>query len=114
MLRLPHTDSNKLVHMFTNIDSIKRTEDLSVEMHESSLIEKPKAPAYLAYLRASSRILGREFKQRERLMFLAASSLTSNVAGDSGLNQSPQNLGGVRLSKEVSARARARRKKSEV
>ncbi|CAL8069554.1 unnamed protein product [Calicophoron daubneyi] len=75
--------------------------------------EEPKRPlAYVTYLRRASRLLAREFRQRERLVFLAASAVRFSQ-DDTDAASARARLSGIKLTKEQSARARARRKRDQ-
>ncbi|VDP85558.1 unnamed protein product [Echinostoma caproni] len=109
LLRLPRPKTTTLLELLTADHST-----LQLEPTESGA-EKPRCIAYLSYLRAASRVIAREFRQRERLAFMAAATITGTV--DDGDNDQPAlaraRLGGVKLSKEQSVRARARRRKAQ-
>ncbi|OON20446.1 HEAT repeat protein, partial [Opisthorchis viverrini] len=108
LMRLPHPQPEELAILLKGKPSV---ETGPAQEQES---EGLRAPAYIAYIRAASRQLAREFRQRERLVFMAASSLM--VAQDEevgGSDAARARLGGIKLSKELSARARVRRKKTQ-
>ncbi|KAF7246431.1 hypothetical protein EG68_09663, partial [Paragonimus skrjabini miyazakii] len=106
LLRLPHPQPTELSNLLFS-DQTQSASDAG----ETGT----RAPAYVAYVRAASRHLAREFRQRERLTFMAAASTVAVHDEDAEAQASSARirLGGICLSREQSARARARRKKTQ-
>ncbi|KAA3674641.1 U3 small nucleolar RNA-associated protein 20 [Paragonimus westermani] len=106
LLRLPHPQSTELSNLLFRDQTQGASDADETSAH---------APAYVAYVRAASRHLAREFRQRERLTFVAAASVFAVHDEDAEAQASSARirLGGICLSREQSARARARRKKTQ-
>ncbi|GAA40425.2 small subunit processome component 20 homolog [Clonorchis sinensis] len=108
LMRLPHPQPEELAILLKSKPSV----ETGPAQEQDS--EGLRAPAYIAYIRAASRQLAREFRQRERLVFMAASSLMVGQDEEVGGSDAARaRLGGIKLSKELSARARVRRKKTQ-
>lgn len=80
---------------------------------ENPSVEK-QVPAYFAYLRSASKLISREFRQRERLAFTAASSLASAVNDDTTDIGARIRLRGMHLSRELTVRAKSRQRRAQV
>ncbi|CAH8581079.1 unnamed protein product [Heterobilharzia americana] len=110
LLRLPHPDTNILFDMFSLTKSNDKVNEL---ITDDTLKKKEEVPAYFAYLRSASKLLSREFRQRERLAFIAASSLSTNINDENTDIGARIRLRGNYLSKELTVRAKARRRRAQ-
>ncbi|THD18535.1 hypothetical protein D915_010516 [Fasciola hepatica] len=109
LLRLPRPKTDDLVDLFTR-DPSNHTTEAKTEIETG----QPRCLAYVSYLRAASRVIAREFRQRDRLAFMSAATITGALTNDEDQESVARaRLGGVKLSKEQSVRARARRRKSQ-
>ncbi|CAH8864093.1 unnamed protein product [Trichobilharzia szidati] len=115
LLRLPHPHTNVLFDMFslTKSQEIRDKQEEESVINDDSLKKDEQAPAYFAYLRSASKLLSREFRHRERLAFIAASSLSANVNDDSTDVGARIRLRGIHLSKELTVRAKSRRRRAQ-
>ncbi|CAH8587650.1 unnamed protein product [Dicrocoelium dendriticum] len=108
LLHLPHPPVTELSEM-VSVTRVKRV--ISSDQEDSE--RKTSTPAYLAYLRIASRHLSREIRQRERLLFLSAANLPLAQGSEDGPPAARTRLAGIKLTKEQSARARTRRKRTQ-
>ncbi|VDP16064.1 unnamed protein product [Schistosoma margrebowiei] len=110
LLRLPHPNTMQLFDMFSlNTQPSSGSDNQSVE----NLSVEKQVPAYFAYLRSASKLISREFRQRERLAFTAASSLASAVNDDTTDIGARMRLRGMHLSKELTVRAKSRQRRAQ-
>lgn len=110
LLRLPRPGTDDLIDLFT--DHSTKTAAVANDDREA---DQPRCLAYVSYLRAASRVIAREFRQRDRLAYMAVASITSDMPNDEDQESVARaRLRGIKLSKEQSARARARRRKAQV
>uniref|UniRef100_A0A094ZTP5 U3 small nucleolar RNA-associated protein 20 n=1 Tax=Schistosoma haematobium TaxID=6185 RepID=A0A094ZTP5_SCHHA len=110
LLRLPHPNTTQLFDMFSlNTQPSSGSDNQS---DENPSVEK-QVPAYFAYLRSASKLISREFRQRERLAFTAASSLASGVNDDTTDIGARIRLRGMHLSRELTVRAKSRQRRAQ-
>ncbi|CAH8602824.1 unnamed protein product [Schistosoma curassoni] len=110
LLRLPHPNTTQLFDMFSlNTQPSSGSDNQS---DENPSVEK-QVPAYFAYLRSASKLISREFRQRERLAFTAASSLASAVNDDTTDIGARIRLRGMHLSRELTVRAKSRQRRAQ-
>uniref|UniRef100_A0A5K4F493 DRIM domain-containing protein n=1 Tax=Schistosoma mansoni TaxID=6183 RepID=A0A5K4F493_SCHMA len=114
LLRLPHPNTTQLFDMFSlNTRPSSDSDNQLLDQSDENLSVKKQVPAYFAYLRSASKLISREFRQRERLAFTAASSLASAVNDDTTDMGARIRLRGMHLSKELTARAKSRRRRAQ-
>ncbi|CAH8575888.1 unnamed protein product [Schistosoma mattheei] len=110
LLRLPHPNTTQLFDMFSL--NTQHSSGSDNQSDENPSVEK-QVPAYFAYLRSASKLISREFRQRERLAFTAASSLASAVNDDTTDIGARIRLRGMHLSRELTVRAKSRQRRAQ-
>ncbi|KAK4468894.1 hypothetical protein MN116_008055 [Schistosoma mekongi] len=111
LLRLPHPNTNQLFEMLSLTKPSDALRDKSQSADSSSVNKQ--VPAYFAYLRSASKLISREYRQRELLAFTAASSLATAVNDDTTEIGARIRLRGSHLSRELTVRAKSRRRRAQ-